>query len=86
MSVRPSAKEFERPEANPALLRRIAERTGGKFYTLAEASRLPEDMGDVIASVRKHEDTSLWDSWWLWGLLVCVLSAEWLIRKRAGLP
>lgn len=86
VSVRPSAREFERPEANVGLLRRIAERTGGKFYTLADAGRLPEDVGDVIASVRKHEDTSLWDSWWVWGLLVGVLCAEWVVRKRAGLP
>jgi len=86
VSVRPSAKEFERPEANIALLRRIAERTGGKLYTPEDASRLPEDVGDVVASVRRHEDTPLWHSWWVWGALAVVLCAEWVIRKRVGLP
>ena len=86
ISVRPSAKEFERPEANIALLRRIAERTGGKLYTPKDASRLPEDVGDVVASVRRHKDTPLWHSWWVWGALAVVLCAEWVIRKRVGLP
>jgi uncharacterized membrane protein len=86
VSVRPSAKEFERPEANIALLRRIAQRTGGKLYAPEDASRLPEDVGDVVASVRRHEDTPLWHSWWVWGALAVVLCAEWVVRKRVGLP
>ena len=45
-----------------------------------------EDVGDVLASVRKHDDDPLWDSWWVWSALITVLCAEWIIRKRAGLP
>jgi hypothetical protein len=86
VSVRPSAREFENPEANAGLLRRIAERTGGKFYTLAEAERLPEDLGDIVASLRRYEDRSLWDRWWYWSVLVAALCAEWLVRKKAGMP
>jgi hypothetical protein len=86
VSVRPSAREFESPEADRGLLRRIAERTGGKFYELAEADRLPEDLGDVVAALKRHEDHPLWASWWVWAALAALLAAEWLLRKRAGLP
>jgi uncharacterized membrane protein len=86
VSVRPSAKEFARPEADVATLRRIAERTGGKLYSPEDADRLPEDVGDVLASVRRHKDSPLWHSWWVWGALAVVLCVEWLVRKRVGLP
>jgi hypothetical protein len=86
ISVRPSSREFERPEANAAVLRRIAERTGGTFYQLRDASRVPEDIGDLVASVRREVDDPLWDGVWFWALIVGLLSAEWYVRKKVGLP
>jgi len=86
VSVRPGTKEFERPEARHGLLRRIALATGGRFYTEKEAPRLSEDIGDALRSVRRHEDRPLWDSPFVWASLMVLLSAEWFVRKRAGMP
>jgi hypothetical protein len=86
LSVRPSSREFERPEVGTGLMRRIAERTGGTFYELRDAPRVVEDISDLVASVRRHEDSPLWDNVWVWGLIIALLTAEWIIRKKAGLP
>ena len=32
------------------------------------------------------EDTPLWDNIWFYMLLLLLLTAEWVIRKRTGLP
>ena len=37
--------------------------------------------------VKTHtEETTLWDRPWALGLFFAVLTVEWILRKRAGLP
>ena len=67
------------------LLRRIATETGGQFYTMDRLDGLPEallytDRGTVV-----QEERDLWDLPLFFFLLVGLLSAEWLLRRRSGL-
>lgn len=86
LSVGPSLKEFDRPEADRDLLRNLAELTGGKFYELDGAERLPADLLDDLHALRSRREASLWDSPAVWAAIVVLLSVEWLIRRRNGLP
>jgi uncharacterized membrane protein len=68
-----------------ATLRRIAEETGGTFYTANNSSGLPEDLrytGRGVTTVEEHE---LWHMPIVLILLVGLLCAEWGYRRAVGL-
>jgi gamma-glutamyltranspeptidase len=68
-----------------ATLRRIADETGGSFYTANTASGLPEDLrytGRGVTTVEEHE---LWHMPIVLILLVGLLCAEWGYRRAVGL-
>ena len=54
----------------PAFLRRVAEETGGRFYTPATVSTLPEDITYMGRGVTVSQEKDLWDMPVLMVLLV----------------
>jgi uncharacterized membrane protein len=74
------AAEMRRP-----LLERIAEETGGRFYTPDTVASLPADLGYSGGGATVQEEKPLWDMPALYLLIVSLLSAEWGYRKRRGL-
>ncbi len=68
-----------------ALLRRVAEETGGRFYTAADVASLPEDVGLTEAGVTVREQRDLWDMPVLFFLFVGLIGAEWGVRRIRGL-
>ncbi len=68
-----------------SLLKRIAEETGGKFYTPSTVSTLPADLALSKRGVTVVNEMDLWDMPIVFLLLVSLVSAEWLYRKRRGL-
>ncbi len=83
-----STLELKTPWADYALLRQLARRTQGHFFTLENASRLP----DVLhrRGLLIPEDTWIQTEWRLrmtWPplfLIILLLAAEWVLRKRFG--
>ncbi len=72
--------------ANRDPLDRLAATTGGKVFLDADAGELPGLLkGRTLERVRT-EETSLWDRPWALVLFFAVLTCEWVLRKRAGLP
>src|SRR5262249_6386540 len=70
------------PEQNVALLSRLAEQTGGKYYPLDKASSLPEQLtyspaGGSVPEVRDLSDMPFWLA-----LLLLLKGGEWVLRKR----
>ena len=85
LDVTESRAEYFGSELNRPLLERIARETGGRFYTPASVSSLPEDLsitgrGSTVVEVR-----DLWDMPILLLLLVGLVGAEWTLRRRKGL-
>ena len=70
----------------PALLRRIAEETGGGYYTPETLDGLPEDVPMVWAERTTKSEFELWNSPWLLLGFVGLMSAEWALRRKQGLP
>jgi uncharacterized membrane protein len=68
------------------LLRRIAEETGGRFYTLANLHRLPEEIRYSGSGITRVESYDLWDMPLVFLLLVGLVGAEWGYRRLRGLP
>ena len=78
-------RELEHPAADHALLRQMAEITGGQFLT-------PELLDKYLRSLDEEEFTDyesqserkIWDNWPFFLLFVIVLTLEWWIRKKNG--
>ena len=78
-------REAREAAQNAELLKRIANDTGGQYYTLARADNLIEDLMHTggAGSVRVTYD--LWDMPINFLLVIGIAAGEWLIRKRKGL-
>ncbi len=82
----PSTREFFDAQMNAALLRRIADETGGRFHTTASMASLPEEIRYTGAGITMVEEKELWDMPILFLLLVGLVATEWSVRRARGLP
>lgn len=81
----PSDAEYFDAGRRTAVLRRLAEGTGGRFYTPATVSSLPEDLQFTGGGVTLTEERDLWDMPILFLLLLGLVGAEWGYRRMRGL-
>jgi hypothetical protein len=84
--VAPPAGEFAQVRADTAELRRAAEQTGGRFYTLETANRLLNDLpsGQQVP-LETLPPRPLWNTWPVLASFLLLLVAEWILRKRRGM-
>ncbi|HEX6316788.1 MAG TPA: glutamine amidotransferase, partial [Gemmatimonadaceae bacterium] len=80
----PTAEYFG-AEMRPAVLKQFADETRGKFYRASEVSRLPEDIVYTTSGATEIQRLDLWDMPILFVLLLSLLGAEWMYRRRRGL-
>jgi hypothetical protein len=83
--VAPSDREYFGAARRTQLLQRIAEDTGGRFYTPDEVATLPEDITVTGAGVTLAEEHDLWDMPALFLLMILLMAAEWGFRRVRGL-
>jgi uncharacterized membrane protein len=77
--------EYYGAEMRRSLLQRIAGETGGKFYTPATMASLPADIALSKRGVTVLNQMDLWDMPIVLVMLVGLLAAEWMYRRRKGL-
>jgi uncharacterized membrane protein len=68
-----------------SLLNRIAEETGGHFFTPANVSELPEAINYSGRGVTVVEERDLWDMPILMMAMLGLIAAEWGFRRTRGL-
>lgn len=71
--------------ANKDIPDQLAQLTGGKAVTPGEMSALLDAFGEGSRKISEQLERNLWDSWWLFLVIVLLLSIEWLLRKKGGL-
>ena len=81
----PLDAEYTMAEMRRPLLQRIADETGGRFYTADKVGTLPEDIAMTKRGVTVVNQMDLWDMPIIFMLLVGLVSAEWGYRKMRGL-
>ncbi len=81
--------EYQNPYMNAPLLRTLAERTGGRFYT---ANTVKNIAADIRASssfaarpITEKSEILLWSVPWLLALAIIAFGLEWFTRKRGGM-
>jgi hypothetical protein len=77
--------EYFGAEMRRPLLERIAEETGGRFYTPDTAHRLAGDLTHSGGGATVRDEKPLWDMPVLYLAIIGLLSSEWAYRKRLGL-
>ena len=87
MYARASAGDTEYFDATmrASLLTRIAEETGGRFFTPADASTLPEAISYSGRGVTVVEERDLWDMPILLIMILGLIGCEWGYRRLRGL-
>jgi hypothetical protein len=68
-----------------SLLKRVAEETGGHFFTPSDASALPEAISYSGRGVTVVEERELWDMPVILILLLALIGGEWGLRRKLGL-
>ena len=78
-------EEYFGAQMRSSLLRRVADETGGRFYTPETVATLPEDVRYTESGSTVYEDKDLWDMPIVFFLLVSLIAAEWGFRRYRGL-
>lgn len=79
--VAPSDSEYFDAAMRTPLLRRIAQETGGRFYTSQTVASLPEDVKYTGRGVTTIEERDLWDMPALLMVLLALVLGEWSYRR-----
>jgi hypothetical protein len=84
--VRPPG-EMERLRMNQTDMERAADESHGRFYTLADAERLLEDLptGTRVTVNAPGPPYQMWNHFGLFALALGLLTTEWLLRKQKNL-
>jgi uncharacterized membrane protein len=78
-------REFADPRLNEAFLRRLAHASGGEYVPASDAGRLASLLRSAAPRALEPERRDLWHEPWTFALVVALLSAEWILRRRWGL-
>jgi uncharacterized membrane protein len=78
----PDDAEYFDAAMHAPLLKRIAEETGGRFYTADKLQALPEDLKYSGKGVTAVEERELWHMPILLLALLTVICAEWGLRRH----
>ena len=71
---------------NEDLLRQISLASGdGRYFREEQIDQIVKLLEPMTAGKVQESETALLESKWWFGLLVLLLTAEWLIRKRVGM-
>ncbi|MGH7504818.1 MAG: glutamine amidotransferase, partial [Longimicrobiales bacterium] len=85
LDVAESTSEYFDAQMRRPLLERIAEETGGRFYTPETLASLPEDLTVTGKGATVVEEKDLWDMPFVLLVLVGLMASEWGWRRRRGL-
>jgi len=83
--VGPLRSELDDTAPDSALLKQMADLTGGSMFDVGGVGKLPELLPVNSRKVTSRLRQVLWDNWTLFCLLACANLAELFLRKRWGL-
>lgn len=78
--------EYQTVDADRRTLERMAQASGGSAATAGQAGDLVRRLASRAASVGRTSEHRLWENSALYVVLLGLLSSEWLLRRRRGLP
>ncbi len=73
-----------RTAQNRELLEKLAEQTGGRYYTAKDMNRLPAEISYSEAGITTRETKDIWDMPIVFLLALTLRSMEWMLRRKWG--
>jgi len=67
-------------------LEELAQKTGGRVVALDEVDDLVRQLPTAAAPLQEIRSWPIWHSWWVFLVAVLLLSVDWTLRRRKGLP
>jgi hypothetical protein len=85
--VRPDIRELLQLDANPALMKRLAEASGGAALESASPEEVTRHLEKYLAASHPEQirSTSAWDRWWILAAMLGTWGATWIVRRSSGL-
>ena len=77
--------EMTDPRLNRQLLERVANASGGRMLSGSEIDSLPDRLRAAVPAAALSVRRDLWHTGWSFALIVVLLGAEWVLRRRWGL-
>ena len=77
--------EFQQTRMNEPLLQRIAQVSGGTYFTPETIDQLPEKLQGEGRMRVKNSEINLWSEWWSLIIPILFLAIEWTLRRRRGM-
>ena len=71
-------------EQNRELLEKLSEQTGGRYWEQSELGRLPTEISYSEAGISVRNTKELWDVPVVFLVLLGLMSADWLLRRKWG--
>ena len=71
-------------EQNRELLEKLSEQTGGRYWEQSELGRLPMEISYSEAGISVRNTKELWDVPVVFLVLLGLMSADWLLRRKWG--
>jgi uncharacterized membrane protein len=83
--VQTATLEYQSTQLNEPMLKQIADISGGSYYNISNISELPQAIKEIKESNISIKERSIWDNAWMLGIVLVLLTTEWLLRKKKGL-
>jgi len=83
--VQTATLEYQSTQLNEPMLKQIADISGGSYYYINNISELPQSIKEIKESTVSIKERSIWDNAWMLGIVLVLLTTEWLLRKKKGL-
>ena len=80
-----SDREMADPRLNEAFLRRLARASGGQYVRAHDAASVVPQLASLAPQGAEPERRELWNQPWAFALVIALMSAEWILRRRWGL-
>lgn len=82
---KPPSSEMRVVSVDERALEKLANATGGVYLHESELDQLPERLADYRGSSVQSKIIQVWSTYYWFAAILCLLTIEWLLRKRFGL-
>jgi hypothetical protein len=83
--VQASHVELEGSLSNRPLLERICRASGGILFDQEEAESVPDRIPYLPTTTSRTVQVDIWNTPWVFFAILCLMSGEWLLRRRRGM-
>ncbi len=82
LAVRNADREQQEPAMQAAVLGKMAELSGGRYFSIRDWPSLPGVIEARDSTALERKDKEIWDIWPLYVALVSCAGLEWFIRRK----